>query len=633
VQRPIPSRRRDSLAFRLPLLIIALLALLVAGGAAFAYSEVRRTSLQAWSERLARISSQLANVFEASTAERLGQVQQLASAPAVVDHLTHDGSADTALAVLAAALEPDDSLPFEIWRADGSVVLRAGTMPALNGAQLDSVYAAAPRMQNGGPGRIHSVNGQHLLWITAPVRRDGAVLGYVAHLRPIPVRSVAPGRLSELFGTDAIYFVDDRGTWIRFDGQQVAAPRTEADSYVRDGVEVMMRRAQVPDSPLSIAAEVPMTVVLAQTHLFLRDLLAGSTVLLLVGAAGAWLLSRAAVRPIRELSTAAHGIAAGDYTRRVATDRTDELGTLARAFNSMASEVDRARDALREQLDEARRLSTELGDSNRQLVGAMTAADHARDEAEAANQAKSRFLATMSHEIRTPINAIIGYTDLLTLEIPGSLTPLQRTQLERIRTSGQHLMRLVDEVLDLARIESGRLQVQQRLGSTYDAIQAAATVVEPDARAKRITLVTPAQDAPDVWYQGDPHRVGQVLINLIVNAVKFTPEGGRVDVSAATSRDNDHTEWACIAVRDTGIGIDQDAVEHLFQAFVQGEAGYTRTHGGVGLGLSISRQLARMMGGDIDVRSAPGAGSTFTLRLPLVQQDEARTGDAPARRA
>ena len=427
--------------------------------------------------------------------------------------------------------------------------------------------------------------------------------------------------MNELFGTGAIYFVDDSGTWIRLDGTQVPPPPVAAGNrYTRDGVDVMMRRAPVPNSLLSVAAEAPMSRVLAQSTVFLRNLIAGAIMLLLLGAAGAWLLSLGIVRPIRELSTAARDIASGDYTRRVRAERSDELGTLAHAFNSMAEEVGRSRDALREKLAEANRLTTELEASNHQLVAAMGAAEGARSDAEAANQAKSRFLATMSHEIRTPINAIIGYTDLLALEITGSLTPQQRTQLERIRISGQHLMRLVDEVLDLSRIESGRLHLQQRLGSAHDAIQSAAPVIEPDARAKHITLTTPAFQDADVWYRGDPHRVGQVLINLMVNAIKFTPDGGHVDVFVETMTDGSGAEWACIGVRDTGIGIEQDRVEALFEAFVQGESGYTRRHGGVGLGLSISRQLARMMGGDIDVRSNPGEGSTFTLRLPLASQ-------------
>src|SRR5690606_2977087 len=151
---------------------------------------------------------------------------------------------------------------------------------------------------------------------------------------------------------------------------------------------------------------------------------------------------------------------------------TDEIGTLARAFNSMAAEVDRSREALREKLAEARRLAGELEESNKQFVEAMSDAERLRAEAESANQAKSRFLATMSHEIRTPINAIIGYTDLMTLEIPGSLTAVQRRHLERIRASGEQLVRLGDEVRDPGGREWGRVPGDAGLGPAREAIPA-----------------------------------------------------------------------------------------------------------------------------------------------------------------
>ncbi len=626
MQSSTRTPRRGSLAYRLPLLIIALLLLLVAGGAAMAYREVRATAVAAWEERLGRVSTQLAALLESSAANRLAALRQVASAPEVQEYLAGGGAEEGAARALREHLAQfDDSLPVELWHGPGRVALRAGVLPeGLARSQMDSLYAAVGVRAQGGYSELMHVADRTWVWMVAPVVRGDRMLGRVAQLRPIGGDATNQSeRITALIGTVSIYFVNESGSWYRLDGTPVAAPpaSAETDSYERDGVRAMMRRAPVANSPLSVVAEAPIGRVLAQPTRFLRQLLLGSTVLMLLGALGAWLLSRSIVAPLKELSRAARDIAAGDYTRRVRTDRTDELGTLAGAFNTMAAEVERSRDALREQLNEARRLTDTLEATNRQLTEAMDAADHARADAEAANQAKTRFLATMSHEIRTPINAIIGYTDLLRLEIPGSLTPEQRAQMERIRTSGQHLIRLVDEVLDLSRIESGRLQVQQRIGSMEDAIVGATSVVAPDARAKGITLATPEPRATAVWYCGDPHRVGQVLINLMMNAVKFTPEGGRIDVSAW-----EEASWACVAVKDTGVGMEPEKVEALFEAFVQGDSGYTREHGGVGLGLAISRQLARLMGGDIAVTTTPGTGSTFVLRLPLVNESDAATG-------
>src|SRR5690606_5532374 len=147
-------------------------------------------------------------------------------------------------------------------------------------------------------------------------------------------------------------------------------------------------------------------------------------------------------------------------------------------------------------------------------------------------------------------------------------------------------------------------------------------------QAKDITLVLPPADEPDVWYHGDPLRVGQVLINLMANAVKFTPEGGSIAVSVRAMRGEGAQQWACMAVRGTGVGIEDERVEQRVGADVQGDSGQTRAHGGVGVGLAISRQRARLMGGDIDVSSEPGAGSTFMLRLPLAAHQDATHGMA-----
>lgn len=173
MNRPSPIRRRGSLAYRLPLLIIALLAILVAGGAAFAYTEVRATSMQAWSERLTRVSSQLVSVVEAGAAERFGQVRQIAGDPRVVEYLSGRGRAEAALAALEGGVEPEDELPLEILRSDGSAALRAGTMPDITPLQLDSLRAAAPLLGTGELGSIISVAGERFLWVRAPVTRGG----------------------------------------------------------------------------------------------------------------------------------------------------------------------------------------------------------------------------------------------------------------------------------------------------------------------------------------------------------------------------------------------------------------------------------------------------------------------------
>ncbi|HEY0672164.1 MAG TPA: ATP-binding protein [Longimicrobiales bacterium] len=234
----------------------------------------------------------------------------------------------------------------------------------------------------------------------------------------------------------------------------------------------------------------------------------------------------------------------------------------------------------------------------------------ARAEAEAANRAKSRFLANMSHELRTPLNAIDGYAELLEIGIRGELNPDQQLDIARIRRSQKHLLSLIDDLLNFARIESGSVEVNLHPVSVAEAVNAAQDVIAPQVSAKGLEFDNRAHALP--WeVAADRAKLHQVLLNLLANAVKFT-DRGKITVSA-TQQDG----RVYINVTDTGRGIPHDRLEDIFQPFVQVESGPTRTASGTGLGLAIARDLARRMRGDISARSKAGAGSTFTITLPL----------------
>jgi signal transduction histidine kinase len=248
------------------------------------------------------------------------------------------------------------------------------------------------------------------------------------------------------------------------------------------------------------------------------------------------------------------------------------------------------------------------------------------EEARQANRAKSQFLATLSHEIRTPINAIVGYTDLLDLEVPGPVTSRQREYLTRIQASSRHLIRLIDDILDLAKFDAGRVHFEQAAFPAAASIAAAISLIEPQAHVAGVRVRNAAVAAPPTVFHGDENRVLQILVILLSNAVKFTERGGSVTVTCGTVEAADPEAkldgdgpWTFLRVEDTGIGISANDAASVFQPFVQADAGNTRKRGGSGLGLAIGLELARRMGGDLTLRSALGVGSSFTLWLPAAQ--------------
>ena len=299
---------------------------------------------------------------------------------------------------------------------------------------------------------------------------------------------------------------------------------------------------------------------------------AGAIVLaLLLG----FVLSWSVIGPIQRIDSRLAAIASGDFSGHVDVRNRDELGALAVNVNQMN--------------DELRRLYREV---------------------ETASQHKSDFLANMSHELRTPLNAIIGFSQVLREGMVGDVNEKQREYLEDILSSGQHLLSLINDILDLSKVEAGQVELQVAPFSLQDALERGVSMVREQATTEGVQVTLHKNGSLDV-VSGDERRMSQVIFNLLSNAVKFTPTGGQVDVSA--TRINGEMR---VSVADSGPGIAAEDLDRIFEEFQQTEAG-ARQFEGTGLGLALSKRFVEMHGGRIWCESEVGKGSTFEFTLPL----------------
>lgn len=286
-------------------------------------------------------------------------------------------------------------------------------------------------------------------------------------------------------------------------------------------------------------------------------------------------------QPLDELAGRTHALAAGDFQQEFDEHRNDEIGMLQRAFANMSDELSTTLEGLEE----------------------------ARDEAEAADRAKSQFLANMSHEIRTPLNALLGLTELL---LDTSPTAEQREMLTTMHDSGDALLAILNEILDYSKLENGHFDIETEPFGPGDLLLSVVDLFGAAASQKNLDLTTELAPNVPAMVRGDKARIRQVLLNLVGNAVKFTAAGS---VSVRVSgHDNDELKFT---VTDTGIGIDESRANRLFEPFRQGDSTTTRRFGGTGLGLAISNRLVEAMGGSMSASGTPGVGSTFSFVLPL----------------
>ena len=354
-----------------------------------------------------------------------------------------------------------------------------------------------------------------------------------------------------------------------------------------------------------------------------------------------YLLTRLVTRPLAGLADAMERVKAGDLGVQVDIKSANEIGAIADVFNKMSAEnaemyykLDRLNASLEQRIAER---TEEIRQKNLSLEDALIKADAMAGEAAKANQAKSIFLANMSHELRTPLNAILGFSNLL-LRRPG-VSEEQRNSLGIINQSGEHLLSLINDILELSKIEAGRIDLLIEDFDLRKMIEGLREMFKILAEQKGLELEFEFDPRAAGRIRSDPKKLRQVLINLLGNAVKYTKEGkvtGRFSISdqpgGSTPSQGEKIKYLSVQIIDTGVGIAQEELEAVFDAFAQTSSGLEQQKG-TGLGAPISRNLVRIMGGELGVESRPGLGSNFHFTIPIEPaSEEAGPDDEPARR-
>jgi signal transduction histidine kinase len=598
---------------KLPLLISGLILLVLVASSSAAYFEVESSATSTANDRVTALARQLADLVRASVVARGVVMRRVANDTAVKRLLRSPGTGTLDVSPgVSAALEhlvvPTDSAGvIEVWDPSGHPRARfaSGMSAAKDSADdfermlLASHETPAGMQESIRISAFYARSDSVFTWYVQPVVTGGIVTGFLAQrvrLQNDAASKASQRGLRAIMGPSVDLYLANSTNDLRttttgeLSVQPPALKLASGPVLYRDSTagEMLGAKAPIPMTPWVVQIAMPKAVMMARPLVFMKRMSIIALVTLVIGALLAWAISRQVTQPLAELTAATHDLSTGEYDRRVHIARRDELGQLGDAFNLMARRISESRAASEQQSAEA---------------------ESARREAVAASQAKSDFLAVMSHELRTPLNAILGFSSLMIDGITGPVNEQQHSQLTRIRSGGQHLLSLIDEILSLTRLEARREEVHVESGDAYLLARETSALAEPMAALKGLVLVT---DIPPgtCECQTDFTKLRQILLNLLSNAIKFTSAGTVTLGVRVEGADMVYT------VSDTGIGIATEHRGRIFEPFFQVEMSKARRVAGTGLGLSVTRHLAMLLGGDVVLCEQDGAGSCFEVRIP-----------------
>ncbi|MBX6331682.1 MAG: HAMP domain-containing protein [Gemmatimonadaceae bacterium] len=598
--------RWRSIEWKLPLLISALLAAVVVAFAVVLYGQLQALVARNARERLQSVSQQFATLLTASMRPTLAAASQLASDSALRAYLATPTPAARRAAEqhFAALLASGKSPPRGLELRDGAkrVVLRAGEIPEVLATAPEVLTPPMPPVGGAWIGGLHPVRDSVFASITTVLTRAPAdTLGYVVQYVHLSLQGGAAIR--DLIGNDAGFLLGNRdgSFWTDFT-RVVPGPRidrgrpTPIADAVHDGAPWLGAYADLSSMPWTVWVGFPERTVLAPVHTVLRHMFVLAVAVILVGAAVGWGASRRITRPLGEVVDAAEGIAAGDYSRRAPSTRTDELGRLATSFNTMAAQVEEGR----------RDLEQRVADRTRELSEALERLHAAQEEL--VRREKLALLGQLAggvgHELRNPLGVMtnaVHYLGMVLTDAP----PTVAEYLGILRTQIGMAERIVGDLLDSARVKAP----QREPVSVSQLVQRQLERVDtPDGIAVQLDL---PPDLPHVCV--DSMQIGQVLLNLLTNGVQaMTPQGGRLTIRARADGAR-----VRIDVIDTGPGISAETLPKIFEPL------FTTKARGIGLGLSVARTLATANDGTLTVASRAGEGATFTLTLPTLERGAA----------
>lgn len=405
------------------------------------------------------------------------------------------------------------------------------------------------------------------------------------------------------------YLLSEDGTIIAHNNLDLVLARTRVpeDSEINKGLNILsvwrgeydnLRGERVlgvvrsvAGTPWTVVTEIPVDEARATSRMALQLLVGGLLAFaVIILFAGYRLLNQFIFNPVNNLRVGAQKIGEGVLTHQIPLSNQDEIGQVTEAFNTMVN-------SLREREDLLVKQSDELADTNEKLIEA--------------SRLKDEFLSTMSHELRTPLNAILGYSGILLMGIGGQMDEKAQTHVKSIERSGDRLLKLINDILDIAKIEAGRMKLVMQPTSVQKMAKDWYERVDVLIQNKNLQYSESIDPAMPEFIMADTEQLAHIANNLLSNAIKFTSEG-RIELTVKRHGEN----WQ-LEVSDSGVGIPPEAQEYIFDEFRQVDGSYSRSHGGTGLGLAIVKKLAMAMGGNVNVTSKPGVGSIFTVTLPL----------------